>query len=146
MAIFAVTIPFAKLAVAIDPKKIFWRWRLKRNPALIRNMTQKEIIDIYTKPPYDFASNIEDIVYYLFPTLAFYYIADIYLTALCIVGYILALLSDKYIMIKFCSPVTTGGLDLGLEFYRLLAWDIRIQILTLACVPPAIIDEDYPVW
>lgn len=78
--------------------------------------------------------------------MAFYYIADILLVAICIVGYILALLSDKWIMIKLTSPVSTGGIELGLEFFRVLAWDIRIQILTLALVPPAVIDEDYPVW
>ena len=143
--ILAVLIPLRKIFSVIRLDKIRLRRKLYRDPDFMERYTQNEIIEIFTNPQYDFANNIEDSICYMFVALGFYFIGQLYIVAVTLLGLIISICVDKLVMVYLTSPTSIKGSEMGLEFFRVLKWDLKLQLLTLAFIPNHIFSTGVPV-
>jgi len=142
--ILVLLIPLRKVFAALSVQKLWQRRSLYRDENCFHKYTEKEIVEIFSKPEYDFANNIEDIMCLMFFCLGFYFIGQIFIVAIILVGLMICVCVDKWIMIKMTSTRIKGA-EMGLEFFRVLRWDVRLQMLTIAFVPShAFLPESIP--
>jgi len=133
-AILMLAIPIGKAFSFIDVGKICLRRKIMRDPHSVSRYSQKEIIDIFTNPTYDFATSLEDLICYMFLTMGFYIVGGIPLVLMTTIGMYLSILIDKAMMRYFTGPPRIKGAELGLELFSVLRWDIRVQAVTLICL------------
>jgi len=143
--ILAIIIPLRKVFSTISIRKILLRRRLYRDPHSLAKYSKKEIIEIFTKSQYDFANNLEDTVCFMFLALGFYFIGQLYMIITTMIGLIISICVDKLVMVHLTSPTKIRGSEMGLEFFRVLRWDLRLQLLTIAFVPTRIFPTEVPV-
>jgi hypothetical protein len=138
MGILILTIPFVKVIKAVAAEVLRKRKfrRLMNRPDIVSRSTQKQIVDQISKPVFNFESNIDDLSCYVFITTGFYFIGILPLVLLGLLGVAISFIIDKWVIVKYTSPVRTKTQSQGLNFFRVLQWDIRIQLLSLASLAP----------
>jgi len=143
--ILVLLVPLRKVFAALGLQKLWQRRSLYRDENCFHKYTEREIVEIFSKPEYDFANNLEDIMCFMFFCLGFYFIGQIFIVAIILVGLMICVCVDKWVMIKMTSPTRIKGSEMGLEFFRVLRWDVRLQLLTIAFVPShAFLPEKIP--
>jgi hypothetical protein len=98
--------------------------------------TQQDIINSLGKPRLRISLYVGSLANYIFISTSFYFVGGWEICAFGLIGLMINLVFDKYMMVKHISPINTKNSEMGLHFYEILRFEIPLQLLPLASLGP----------
>ena len=96
--------------------------------ASVLNMTEKQIYRLFRPPRFDFSLGLTVGAQFYYLGLIFYVFHPL-APLLSILGIYLIRYSDRWLMVKRCREEKNYGMRLGLQFFKVLHFDILFQVL-----------------